>query len=619
MYVGTIIEFDDQSEIPSLPIADVRTQPLYLSLFTSDKGPEEWTELSGEDWFTAYGKTISFAKHGQPLLQAAISINAGARLLSKRLVASDATLANLSIVATVSKQTVTTLSDGSTVVTTGDDEVIIPEGATVESTATAASIKYEGVSVADITENDPQLIYDSVVADLTDGQYLMFTITDNGRGESNKRFTITPNYRLSRSKDYIEYAIAVSENGINLESMTFSPIPHLVVDSSNHSLQSVIETNSKQLRCIQHEDGLNAFIEKLAEIGGCTVTDIEASDFLFGFNNKGVALGNISVDASGLNLQNIYGQALLNGSNGAFGSSPIDPVNELEYVKQAEIALGSNSKEVFDTLIYDHDRYKIDLCIDANYPDGVKRAIESLVIYREDFTYLRDYGLNLTSLDMIQLYSQELSNKSKFIADYCTSYDIIDPYSKKQISVTIGYSLARLMVDLLNAGRVLPACGIKHGMIIDEAIKGTLNFAPVVCPEPLGNQKEAMEEMRVNYATYIGEDLVIETEYTSQEKYTQFSFLNNILATQEVVRAIRTRCPVIRYSFIDGEDLERYKADIEDVIARYTSNFKTIEFSYVNDPVYVNNKIFYAALKVAFRDFIQTEWFKVTAISVTES
>ena len=54
-------------------------------------------------------------------------------------------------------------------------------------------------------------------------------------------------------------------------------------------------------------------------------------------------------------------------------------------------------------------------------------------------------------------------------------------------------------------------------MIIPDAIKGTLNFAPVVCPEPKGNQKEYMEDIRVNYATYIGEDLVVETEYTSQE------------------------------------------------------------------------------------------------------
>ena len=106
MYVGTIVEFDDQSAISSLPIADVRTQPLYLSLFTSEKGPEKWTVLSGEDWFKTYGSTISFAKHGQPLLQAAISINAGARLMSKRLVASDAKLANLSIIASVSSKEV---------------------------------------------------------------------------------------------------------------------------------------------------------------------------------------------------------------------------------------------------------------------------------------------------------------------------------------------------------------------------------------------------------------------------------------------------------------------------------------------------------------------------------
>ena len=175
------------------------------------------------------------------------------------------------------------------------------------------------------------------------------------------------------------------------------------------------------------------------------------------------------------------------------------------------------------------------------------------------------------------------------------------------------------MVSHLNAGRILPVCGIKYGMVIDDAIKGTLNFAPVVCPEPTGNQKEVMEEMRVNYATYIGEDLVIETEYTSQEEYTQWSFLNNILGTQEVVRAIRNRCPVIRYTFADGEDLERYKADIEDVIANFKSNFKTIEFKYVADPVYINNKIFYAAINVCHRDFFQTEWFKVTAIGVAET
>ena len=620
MYVGTIIEYDDQSAITTLPIADVRTQPLYLSLFTSDKGPEEWTVMSGEDWFKAYGDSVSFAKHGQPLLQAAISINAGARLLSKRLVASDATLANLSIVATITEGTVqSTDKDGRPLYTDEDGQITtdVTENPVMIKTAT---IKYEGKSVESITDNDIQSVFDAVKTDVTgENSFLLFTIADNGRGVSNKRFMITFNYRLSKSKSYIEYTLNVTENNNSLEDLNFSAVPHLVVNGSNHSLGSVIKTKSTQLRCIQNDDGLNAMIAKLAEITGVDVTDIEASDFLFGYTNKGVPSTNILINAEGLNLQNSFGQALLEGSNGIFADSPLSETAVDEYVNQAEYALGTDSNNVFDTAIYDLDRYKIDLIIDANYPDGVKRAIETLVTFREDCAFLRDMGTEVNSLSAIQIYNEELVVKNKFISTYATSYDIIDPYSKKQIRVSIGYSLAKLMVSHLNAGRILPVCGIKHNMIITDAIPGTLNFAPVVCPEPLGNQKEVMEDLRVNYATYIGSDLVIETEYTSQPEYTQFSFLNNVLGVQEVVRAIRTRCPVIRYSFINGEDLERYKSDIEDVIARYTSNFKSISFSYVADPTYTNNKIFYAAIKVGFRDFIQTEWFKVTAINVSET
>ena len=86
------------------------------------------------------------------------------------------------------------------------------------------------------------------------------------------------------------------------------------------------------------------------------------------------------------------------------------------------------------------------------------------------------------------------------------------------------------------------------------------------------------------------------------------------MSIQEVVKAIRTRCPSIRYNFIDGTDLEKYKLDVEDIIAPYKSNFKTLELVYATDSTYAANKIFYAVLKVVYKDFVQTEWFKVTAI-----
>ena len=614
MYVGTIIEYDDQSAIQSLPITEVSQQPLYLSLFTSDKGPEDWTVLSGKDWFKAYGDSISFAKHGQPLLQAAVSINAGARLLSKRLVADDATLANISIVATVTEKTEQAKdTDGNLIYLdpNGEDTLDVTE---TPKNIKKASIKYDYVHTENIDQNDPKEVYEAVKKTITeDGKFLLYTITDNGRGSSDKRIKIIPNYRISRSKTYLDYTLVVTENDVTQESLSFSAVPNMVVNSTNHSLKSVVDTSSSQIRCIQNDEGITSFIAKLAEITGMTEDEVASIDFLFGCSRKGTQLETIELDEAGQKLNNSFGQPLLDGTNGSLGDAPFDGKHDEVYGKLAEAALDGT----YDTCIFNLDQYKIELCIDANYPAKVKEAIETLVTFREDFVFLRDMGIHNNTLDMITDYNDSLSVKNKFIATYCTYYDIIDPYSKKQVTVTIGYTLARLMVSHMNAGRILPVCGIKYGMIVDDAVPGTVNFTPVVCPD--NNQKEVMEDNRINYAAYIGEDLVLETEYTSQDEYTQFSFLNNILGTQEVVRAIRTRCPAIRYSFIDGEDLERYKADIEDVIANYRSNFKSIEFSYVNDPTYVNNKIFYAALNVCHRDFIQTEWFKVTAITVSES
>ncbi|WP_301066399.1 hypothetical protein, partial [uncultured Duncaniella sp.] len=103
MYPGTIIEFDDQSQIVELPIANVQRKPLFCALFTSQKGDEDWGLYEGKDFFNMFGKQISFEQHGQPLLQTALAINAGAQVLCKRLVADDANLANIGIIASVSQ------------------------------------------------------------------------------------------------------------------------------------------------------------------------------------------------------------------------------------------------------------------------------------------------------------------------------------------------------------------------------------------------------------------------------------------------------------------------------------------------------------------------------------
>ena len=166
MYVGTIFEYDDQSQISPLPIKSVPVNPLYLCLFTSDKGPEDWTVLTGGDWFSTYGDDINFDKHGQPLLQAAISINAGATLLSKRLVADDATLANISIVAKLSQDTVQASNAAGQLIYLDNNG-----NETVEDTGTPKRIKrcvikYELRTLRGVMVVDPKSIYDTLSSQL---------------------------------------------------------------------------------------------------------------------------------------------------------------------------------------------------------------------------------------------------------------------------------------------------------------------------------------------------------------------------------------------------------------------------------------------------------------------
>jgi len=614
MYPGFIAEYEDQSGISTLPITEVRNMPLYCAVFSSDKGTEAWTRISGEDFFKMYGKSISFKRHGQPLLQAAMSINSGAELLCKRLVAEDATLANMGIVAAITQEETEVQGTDATgallyVDSEGNQTVEVTETPYMVS-KTVNKVTYS-IKSAENTATIKEAA-DAILENLAEGEYLLYVISDNGRGTSKKRIKITPNYKVSKSLEYVLYTLQVFEGNIEVESMTFSANHALIANGVNISLQGMVSTNSSQLQCIEYPDQLDAYVEALAAATGDDTIDAAAMykyDVLFGCTNRGTDLPNITFDADGINLQYEYGQMLSGGSNGAFGDYPIEAVDA--WADQAVEAFNGT----FDNVIYNMDQYKIDAIVDANYPAKVKRAIEALAMFREDFMYFRDQGLKVTTINAIESNCKDEA-KSMFCATYPQSYDIIDPYTKRQISVTIGYDIAIKLVQHINNGRILPTAGMKYNMSIDNAIYGTLSFSPVICPTV--NQKEILEDMRVNYASYIDNRLVIEALYTSQEKYSQWSFVNNVMGIQEVVKAIRTRCPAIRYTFFEGEDLEAYKADVEEVIAAYRSNFNTLTLEYVQDATYSVNKIFYAVLKVAYKDFIQTEMIKVVALSTEE-
>ena len=630
MYVGTIFIIDDQSDIPSLTIANTIDKPIEMIGFTSDKGTEDYAYVEGDAFFKQYGNSISFARHGQPLLQAANAINSGARLFCKRVVAQDSTLANNGLVAYVETQNVQrTDEDGNLLyydadrgveTTSPTDHEGLPNDPVVDS---KVHVSYNLKSLAATESNDLTIVAQRFKDSVTEEYgYPLCIFTDVGRGVSNKRLTITPDYNLSRTFEYTKYIIQVNEENEQIAELVATLNPDIVEGDENTSFQTQFKyAANPQLRCKFFDDEFTAFVNRIKEIlasdaVGMSAEDIDAldlanQDLLFGKTFKGAPLNdNIIVDTN-TQLNSLYGISMDNGSNGSFGNAPINTDTYKD--EMVKVFDGSLSDD-----IYNVDNNPIDVIVDANYHDSVKRAIENLVNFREDCFYFRDigneaFGVRQPCKSIRELEYADLSNlKTRYAGTYSTWYDIIDPYTKKEITVTVGYSLARILVSHFINGRNRPPCGIKMEATIPEAIEGTVNFIPKITPA--GNQKTEMEDLRINYAAYINGTLTLETCYTSQERFTQLSYINNVLAIQQIIHEIRKKVPIIRYSFLDGEDFENYQKEVNSLLSNYSGNFEELTMEYVEDSVYRSNKIFYAVLKVKFRNFVQTEIFKILAL-----
>ena len=640
---GTTIIWDDQSDIPALttPDEDLRDRPIYMVAMTADKGPEEWThQIMGQRYFELYGNP-SFKRHGQVSIQTAKVIQRGGRVTAKRVVASDALLANLVLVAQVDKiqEQETDANDiflwqyndptTGAIVQISSSTLPVAGTGTIPAGVTITPVVVDGVAVTfklqsftalgnkmDTFAKAARLDYDNGGKPILgkSGEYPLILIADNGRGVSNKRFRIITDENVSYPLFYYRYILEVFEGDTKVEELPFTLNPNIIEADRNMSIETVISRISNQLRCRFFDDIYEDFIENIEYISG--ETDFISMDPLFGFDLDGKVCKHYTTNGSPI-LDTIYGNPLVGGSNGSFGDAPVGIDHESTTMNIVDIALkaaySGNTEDGDD--IYDMDNNRIDVIFDANYHQEVKRAIEQLVNFREDCVYFRDFGLNCNStIDMKIIDSYQ--NHSKFCASYMNSYKIYDPYSRKQIKVSVTYDLAILMVEHWLNGRTRPFCGQKYGIVIPSAdfVDGSLNFKPTRTPRE--DQRQIFDDLRVNYLTfYDGNVLTMNTEYTSQKRYTQLSWINNVLAVQEIIKAIRALCPKIRYSFTDGDDLVQYKRDIQTVVInKYASRFKSCTIEYASNAVYDSNKLIYAVIKVKFRNFVQTEIFKITAL-----
>lgn len=659
-YPGTFVTWRDESAIPSnVAITQLDSSPLFCALFTSDMGPENWNTVVGDEFFKLYGEDISFNKHGQPLLQAAMQINSGAKLFCKRIVAKDATYANIGVIANVTAATAggepvldemdnplywakdpmtgenldvqttnatTEVDDGTKTgnTTTVNNDPVLTE-------ASNAKIKYESYSVEGAKSIDEVYEKFEEQYDAASGKYPLFIFAENGRGISKKSWNIVPDYTASKNSKFMAYVINIMVDGETSGSYQFTFNPDYIINGKSYCLQQRVIDNTKQLKCKQFDSYINDFISAVAaamstESVTVSADDIKNQDVLFGYTRKGAVLStNVTYEVnSEFSMESAYGNKLINGSTGSFGDYPLK-ANSTDPSKDTYVAAMLRAfDENICPEIYDVENNKFIAIIDANYPEEVKRKIEEVAIFREDFRFLRDAGTKgLTSWPEIEeKYNGTEEDpgvaRTKFVNFYPTYFDVYDPYTKKQITVTATYLLAIKYITHVMNGINQPFCGIRYNVTFPEVIPGTVSFLPSVTPS--NDTKTKMNDARINYFAYHNELLVLETDYDTQEAYTQWSFGYNVAATQAVIRAIRTRCPIIRYALATKSGLAEYEADIKtNVLNNYISWFKSLTFKYVGDVISEANKQYYAAIGVSFGDYLQEEYFTITALPVSES
>jgi hypothetical protein len=174
------------------------------------------------------------------------------------------------------------------------------------------------------------------------------------------------------------------------------------------------------------------------------------------------------------------------------------------------------------------------------------------------------------------------------------------------------YDMAYILVDHFTNGAYRPTAGVANNAILESAIPGSINFTPRITPSV--NQKSLLEDLRINYAIFQSGRCVLQSLYTSQEAYTQLSYVNNVLAIQEVARAVRTACPKFRYTFGSGNDFSEYSSNVQKVLENFKNNFAELGFSYQQNALYAAQKIFYAVITFRFNNWAQTEIFDLYAL-----
>lgn len=433
----------------------------------------------------------------------------------------------------------------------------------------------------------------------------LFIITDKGRGISNRRIRIVPDYAVSKYRNFFRYNLEIIESGRVLATHIFSFDPEYIENSTNRSIETqTIGSSHIDVKIL--DSYYNEFFKIVEEFSGLTKSEINNRICITeGKDITGKPVPELQV--SGVNLQHTFGIRLSGGNYGKFGNNNNSILDSEEY----NLLLKDFYNGDLDDNVWRRDELFFNLILDANYPQETKRAIEYLCKTREDVSCLLDMGTNITEFNDFIIESDRY--EKHFTTNIYYQYgQVQDKFTKKKITVTLPMLIGKRLRDHFMTGRSKPMAGKTFGFSFPEFIPNSINHLPKQTPKV--DEKSILVDRNINYGTMLNNIFTLETNYTNQTQHTQLSYSSNVLAIQHLIQDIRKAAPEVRYRTFNDKDLQIQKDKYDSVCNRHMNSFNLCKFDYIGNEEDELLKTFRGRILVVCKDYTMEEEFDIFVV-----
>lgn len=651
----TEVRINDNSQTAAAaPVAVSGTR--MFCVFQSPRGLDNKIQevTTGLDEFVKKYGMGPVQKYGQPLLNAynAVSTNV-ATLYCMRVMPSDATRANLHVYAAYKVDTATE-SDDQPWNAGGTKKKMTIKFLTSTTDSAAQIVKDTAMSASDLVkvgEGSPA----AEAAPTEEGFTVvhLFSVACTGRGTYGNTIAVRviSDSRSDRGNEFKNYYFQVYENNEIVEEISVCFYDDAISGGINKAADAVINDYADGLDNIEigvNFDGfydiVDAYNEQVVkplmddptamaayakylnletkpnkgvDLAKERMTlDSRSFDVLLGINknlvatmsdmsltsivNYEIAPSDASHDTPVINLNEVAGNTMKNGSDGEYTEAP---------GKSLEDTYLAAFNGDIDPDIRSRKKYPVDLILDANYPTKVKIALAALAVDRGDCICYLDCGTNLVhkGSPLEKVAEIDVSTVDRLISIDGYKCKMRDPDSRRIVDVTSTALLASaLPIHFSNYnGKHIPFAGGRYGQLTGF-IPGSM--FPTYDEDLDAEYMTAMYDARVNYAQINPKGVVTRaTQQTRQEIVSNLSELSNMHIILDIKRDCENLVALYNYNFLNAQELAAFNKDAQELLRKYSdTQVESISASFESTDLEEEQGILHLYVDVRQKKLIKT-------------